>query len=75
MNLFVSAKKMISVRIPKEMNVRLGQHVKSIGISKAALILMLLSRELNCAIREDMNESDLLAEKGKPLHKSGRDKG
>ena len=40
------AKEMLSVRIPKDLNNRLGEHVKAIGVSKAGYILMLLATAL-----------------------------
>lgn len=46
MNSLKPQKEMVSVRIPKEMNAKLEQHVKGLGISKNAFILMLISQVL-----------------------------
>lgn len=39
-------KEMISVRIPKEMNKKLTEYLKPIGITKNAFILSLLKKEI-----------------------------
>ncbi|HIX83950.1 MAG TPA: hypothetical protein H9979_05350 [Candidatus Megamonas gallistercoris] len=39
-------KEMLSVRIPIELNKQLTTYTKKIGISKSALILLLISKEL-----------------------------
>lgn len=40
-------REMVSVRIPKEMNQKLAQHVEKIGITKNAFILSLVKQELD----------------------------
>jgi len=46
-------KELVSVRIPKELNKRLAEHVATIGISKTAFILNLINRELSKAKKEN----------------------
>lgn len=41
-----SEKELVSVRIPKELNKKLAEHVSAMGISKAAFILNLINKEL-----------------------------
>lgn len=40
------SKEMLSVRIPKEMNARLTEYLRAIGITKNAFILSLIRREM-----------------------------
>lgn len=47
-----SNKEMVSVRIPKEMNKKLSEFLKPIGITKNAFILNLIKRELIRAERK-----------------------
>ena len=39
-------KELVSVRIPKELNQKLAEHVATMGLSKAAFILNLINKEL-----------------------------
>lgn len=39
-------KELVSVRIPKELNKKLTEHVAAMGLSKTAFILNLINKEL-----------------------------
>lgn len=40
-------KEMVSVRIPRDMNAKLTEYLKKIGITKNAFILSLIKKELD----------------------------
>ena len=42
-----SDKELVSVRIPKDLNKKLADHVAKLGISKTAFILGLINREIS----------------------------
>lgn len=53
MNAPKNERQMLSVRIPTEMNERLGEHTRKLGVSKSQYILMLI----NEAIKGGQNDA------------------